>query len=819
MFAKVIFFNPSRKAFTYEIPIEFEEIAEFGKRVVVPFGKRTTTGIIISIETNHNLEKPPKKIIDILDDVPIITQKQLDFYKWISEYYISSLGEAIVNSFPGGTDFETKRKIVVSQDYCRELLKQKIKTKIRQELLEILIEKEVHSLSTLQKRLKRKNIYGILRTLEKDGAISIIDEIEKPKVKAKTEKYVRSLILKENIGDEISLLEKKSPKQAVLLLFIATQQNEKSVKEILEKTQTNLQSLKSLQEKNFIQIYEKEVERKHIETYSENSKPINLNAEQVNVISEVEKYILESEFQPFLLKGITGSGKTQVYIELTKSVIKNGKTAIILVPEISLTPQIASRFINEFGEKVAIFHSRISVGERYDVWRGVLKGKYSVIIGPRSALFTPLNNLGIVIVDEEHDSSYKQNEIVPKYHARDLAIMKAKIENIPVILGSATPSVETIYNAQIGKFKLLELTMRADNASLPLIEFVDLSQERKQKILEGSLSTTLISKIRDRIEKKEGVIILQNRRGFATNIFCQDCKNVETCPNCSVSLVHHIYDNELKCHYCGFKKPVPIACTNCGSISLNFYGVGIQKVEDELAFHFPNANIERADSDVINKKGKMGNLLKKFREKQIDILVGTQMVSKGLDIPHVTLVGVISAEATLWLPDFRADERTFQLLTQVAGRSGRSNILGEVVIQTENPKNFILRKVSENDYEGFIEREINLRKKNNYPPFTKFGIVESKSEVAGKANGAINDFYKILKKYENVLIINSPVEAPIHKLKGYFRFHIVLKSSRNKDPNGKIMRDAIFNSFIEFNQNSRFGDVKILIDIDPTNTM
>jgi primosomal protein N' (replication factor Y) len=389
----------------------------------------------------------------------------------------------------------------------------------------------------------------------------------------------------------------------------------------------------------------------------------------------------------------------------------------------------------------------------------------------------------------------------------------------PVVLGSATPSIESMYNARNGKYKLVELTERIDNAKLPEIKLVDVSIAKKQNKLEGSFSKELLNAINEKLRKNEKVIILQNRRGFSTQVFCEDCGEIEMCDNCSVPMVYHISKNILQCHYCGNVKPVPKACSNCGSIKIKFFGTGTQRVEDEIDYYFPHAKIERIDSDSINKKGKLSSILNSFRKGDVDILVGTQMVSKGLDFSDVTLVGVISAETTLWIPDFRADERTFQLLTQVSGRAGRSKNPGQVLIQTANKKNFVLQKVLQNDYDGFYKTEIGLRQKGGYPPFTRLCLIETKDGNDNRAKNAIKQFYDILKKKNKGLIIAPPNEAIIHKLKGEFRYHLLVKSKRETDPNGRLLREAVLNTFVEFNRVSRFRDVKLIIDIDPQGLM
>jgi primosomal protein N' (replication factor Y) len=638
----------------------------------------------------------------------------------------------------------------------------------------------------------------------------------KQKLEQKKMKFVKLSVPIEEVYKHFPELEKRSSKQVVILLeLISNEAEDYQLSLLLKKTKTHQASINSLVQKGLITVFDKEVDRVYVETYQEKIKNFELTDPQKKIIDKVDESISKKEFKSFLLHGVTGSGKTQVYIELTKKALAQNQTVIILVPEISLTPQITSRFYNNFSDKITVLHSRMSLGERYDSWRGIIAGKYSVVIGPRSALFAPLKNIGLIVIDEEHDGSYKQFENIPRYHARDAALVRATLENCPIILGSATPSIESMFNAKNSKHTLLELNDRVDNAKLPRIRLVDISVERKQKRMESIFSKTLLEAISERFKKKEGVILLQNRRGFATQIYCSDCGEIEMCPDCSVSLVHHISKNILKCHYCGIIKKVPKGCSNCGSIALKFFGTGTQRVEDELEYFFPDINIERVDSDSISRKGALGIILNRFRNNEIDMLVGTQIVAKGLDFSHVTLVGVISAETTLWLPDFRADERTFQLLTQVSGRAGRSTVPGEVIIQSENPKHFVLQKVYENNYEDFYEKELELRKQGDYPPFTRMCLIETKDEKEANARGAVEHFNKFLSKYGKGLIITPPAPAIIERIKNQFRYQILVKSKREFDTSGKILRKVLLESFIEFNQKSRFRNVRLNIDIDP----
>lgn len=821
MFAEVVFALPFRKAFTYEIPAELKKFVKEGVRVVAPFGKRTLTGFVIKVSRTTQVKDEIKQIREVLDDEPIFNKTLLKFYEWISEYYLCSLGEALKLLVPHGTEVESKRKISIDKQFVLQILqKESKKTTLRYKILQELSTREQITFSALQKSLGKKNIYSHIRNLVEEGAITIIDEIEGAKVKPKKVKYVRLAKDIKELYSSLPELDRKSPKQVKLLLVLIEAKGKSiPVAELLHKTETSKAALDSLEKKGFVEIFEKEVDRRYKEHYEEVHQELVLTEQQRNVFDEISPKIKESVFQTYLLHGVTGSGKTQVYIELAKVALEQNKSVLILVPEISLTPQITSRFYNNFGDLVTVLHSRMSAGERFDSWRRIHKGKSRIVVGARSALFAPMNKIGLIVVDEEHDASYKQQDMIPKYNARDSAVVLGSIHNCPVVLGSATPSVESRYNAEIGKYKLLTLPLRIDDAKLPSITLINVNVERKKGRMDNIFSRTLLDKIEDRLKKKEGVIILQNRRGFSTQIYCEDCGEIEMCSNCSVPMVFHINRNTIQCHYCGLEKPVPNACTHCGSINIKYFGTGTERVEDELQFYFPDARISRIDSDSITRKSYLSNLLLSFGKGEIDILVGTQMVSKGLDFSRVTLVGVISAETTLWLPDFRADERTFQLLTQVAGRAGRSKIAGEVIIQTQNEKHFALQKVLQNDYDGFYKKEIIERERLGYPPFTRLALIETKDKSDQKAKGAATDFRKALKKYDKHLKISEPTTALIYKLKGFYRYHILIKSSRKSDPAGKLLRKAVLEAYTEFNRLSRYRDVKLFYDIDPQSIM
>lgn len=821
MFAEIVFPLPFRKAFTYSVPDNLKEQVKFGVRAVAPFGRRTLTGFILNVSSKTSVKEEIKPIKDVLDEIPILDKNQLKFYEWLSDYYLCSLGEALKLAVPHGSEVESKKKILIDKQFAAELLtREKNKSTIKSKILREISGRDEVSISALQKLVKKKNIYSVLTSLQSLGVITVLDEVEKPKVKPKKVKYIKLIKDIAKIYAAFPEIEKRSPKQVkVLLELISAKGKPLPSAELLNKIEASKSTIDSLQKKGLIEVFDKEVERRYIELYTEEHQQLILTKHQQQVVDELNQSLQKKEFKTFLLFGVTGSGKTQVYIELVKQVLAQNKTALILVPEISLTPQMTSRVFNNFGDTVTVIHSRMSAGERYDSWRRVIKGKSKVVIGARSALFAPLRNIGIIVVDEEHDASYKQTDIIPKYNARDSAVVLGNIYKCPVILGSATPSVESMFNAQSKKYNLLELPERIDNARLPVISLVNISSERKKKKMENIFSKVLLNKIEERLRKKEGVIILQNRRGFSTQIYCDDCGEVEMCDNCSVPMVYHINKNIIECHYCGTTKKVPGACTHCGSVSIKYFGTGTERVEDELQFYFPNAVINRVDSDSVSGKSSLSRILMQFGKGEIDILVGTQMVSKGLDFSRVTLVGVISAETTLWLPDFRADERTFQLLTQVSGRSGRSKVEGEVVIQTMNEKHFALQKVLQNDYNGFYQREISDRQKMGYPPFTRLALIETKDQSNERAKGAITDFYRQLIKFKKWLKISDPHSAMIARLKGQYRYQILIKSIKNSDPGGKILRKAIMDSYIEFNRKSRYKDIRLIYDIDPQSIM
>ncbi len=820
---------PANKLFTYIVPEELKDDIAIGKRVIVPFGNQELTGIIVEI-SNQSAWHKLKEIKDVLDPSPVFSDEMLKLTKWVADYYLSSWGEVLKTALPAGTILESKRVVkLIRQPDPETLSKMEKISPNRALVLKYLMDKNsALAIKTLKSKFKFKNIYSILHGLESLGYVEVEKYLPAQRAKIKVEKFIS---ISEPYADNlkkltqvISELERSAPKQVEILLFLIDQsrkgKNGILVSEVLKRTGGSAQTIKKLVEKGLVKVYEKEMVRKFEYEYSEPDKEIELNEHQKRALVEIKCAIDSGEFKTFLLYGVTGSGKTQIYIEAINEVIKLGKTAIVLVPEISLTPQIVNRFKRSFGDIVGILHSRMSLGERYDSWRMIKDGVYKIVIGPRSAVFAPLNNIGLIVVDEEQESAYKQFDNPPRYNARDVAIMRAKLNNAVVILGSATPSLESYYNAKIGKYHLLVLPERVDKAKMPKIEIIDMIKERKERGNKSSISTVLAQKIDERISKGEGIIIFQNRRGYSTYIECEDCGYVEMCSNCSVTLIYHKVQNHLRCHYCGSVKGVPEKCSRCGGVKLKLKGVGTQKVEDELAQILPNAKIIRMDLDTTSGGRSYDRIMNKFVNGEADILLGTQMVAKGLDFSRVTLVGVISADIPMLIPDFRSSERTFQLLTQVAGRAGRSAKEGEVIIQTFQSNHYIFDYVAGHKTLEFYERELKVRKDLNYPPFSRLILIEFKGENEKNVELVSDEFAKELKsKIHRLVQVLGPAPAAIPKIKRNYRYHIIMKIPRQIDKSIGEISGVIWQLKEKFEPKLNSKSVKLIIDVDPQSTV
>jgi primosomal protein N' (replication factor Y) (superfamily II helicase) len=580
--------------------------------------------------------------------------------------------------------------------------------------------------------------------------------------------------------DKIDNLRKRAPRQAELLEAIAKLEKPMPAAQLLRKTSLDNQTLRALAKRGLIELREEAVERDpHADEQFIATTNLELNPEQALALNKITDALAAPETaKPILLHGVTGSGKTEIYLQAIRTALERGKTAIVLVPEISLTPQTVERFKSRFAEMqevVAVLHSHLSEGERHDEWHKLHSGRARIVIGARSAVFAPLKDLGLIIVDEEHETTYKQEE-APRYHARDVAVVRAKIEKCAVVLGSATPSLESYHNATAGKYELLNLTQRVDDQQMPLMRIVDLRLERRKEKIAPILSEKLSQAIANRLEKREQTILFLNRRGFSTSLLCSNCGEARNCPNCSVALTFHRHMARLSCHLCGHTAAVPKKCPDCGKDALIYAGFGTEKVESTVSHLFPKANVRRMDADSMTRKEAYRETLRNFRTGKIDILVGTQMIAKGLHFPNVTLVGIINADLALHLPDFRAGERTFQLLTQVAGRAGRGETAGEVFVQTYTPFSPSIQFARHHDFAGYFQQELEFRERCDFPPFKHAVLVTVRSEHEGRAKLSAETLVRRLKEsLGSEFILGDATPAPLEKLQGQFRFHILLR--------------------------------------------
>ena len=776
--------------YSYRIPEEFEGMLEVGMRVHVPFGKgnRLIQGIVLGLESRldeEEIEQDLKDIAEVLDFSPVLTQEQLwlaeELRKSVFSYKISILKAMLpgfLNSsydkilYPlAGLSQEDRERLFGSED------------SLAFSSLDLAKQAEMM-------RLTRKGLLGLE-----------YQAVDQKKVKTQSW-YEVDLAQLESV--EISTRAKKKLELRDYLLSHPESASLASLLESYSREQVNF-----FVEQGAVTIVQKEVQRSA--AYFEGieaSQPLELNPEQRQARDAVVSAI-GSHQPPFLLQGITGSGKTEVYLQIIQGALDKGKTAILLVPEISLTPQMTERFIARFGDKVAILHSGLSNGEKYDEWRKVERGDAQVVVGARSAIFAPLKNLGVMIIDEEHEATYKQDSN-PRYHAREVAILRAQYNQAVLVLGSATPSLESRARAGKGVYQHLRLTQRANPlARIPEVQVIDFRDHIGQNET-SNFTPPLLEAIQDRLTKKEQVVLMLNRRGYSSFVMCRECGTVDTCPNCDISLTLHMDTKTMNCHYCGFSKDIPQFCPNCKSHSIRYYGTGTQKAYDELAELFPQARILRMDVDTTRKKGSHQALLDQFGRGEADILLGTQMIAKGLDFPNVTLVGVLNADTALNLPDFRSSERTFQLLTQVAGRAGRAEKAGQVLIQSYNPQHYAIQFAKDQDYEGFYAYEMGIRRQLGYPPYYfTIGITLShkkEEEVVKRAYEVMNILRSGLSETSHIL---GPTPKPIARTHNLYHYQILIKY-RLEDELGSTL-----NQVLALTQERENSELRLSIDHEP----
>ncbi|WP_338649863.1 primosomal protein N' [Listeria seeligeri] len=755
--AKVIVDVPAMQVdrpFDYFIPEDLEELIRPGMRVSVPFGNRKIQGFVT--ELGETEENPKLKGIDgVMDLAPVLNEELMELGDWLAEDTLSFRVSAYQAMLPAALRAKYEKYFLRLDEENTEL------------------EQLFEGYETLDwKVAEARNLLKSLGKWVREGSVEVVYQVKNKT----TNKKIRMINCLKSPHELMELIE-NMPKNAkaqtrVLAFFQVFEGTEISVAELKKQAETSEATIKKLAEQGIISIQEKIVSRdpyKH--HHFEKSEALTLLPDQQTAC---EKIIEARKQETFLIHGVTGSGKTEIYLQTIEAKLKEGKEAIVLVPEISLTSQMVERFKSRFGSEVAVLHSALSSGEKYDEWRKIERKEARVVVGARSAVFAPFENLGIIIIDEEHEASYKQEDN-PRYHARDVAIWRAMKYQCPVVLGSATPSLESFARAKKGVYTLIELPSRVNDRAMPEVNVVDMREElRKENRTE--FSTELLEKIKDRIAKKEQTVLMLNRRGYSSFVMCRDCGYVVECPNCDISQTYHQASNKMKCHYCGHEEAVPKKCPSCEGEHIRYFGTGTQKVEESLTKLIPEARVIRMDVDTTRTKGAHEKLLRSFRNHEADILLGTQMIAKGLDFPDITLVGVLNADTMLHLPDFRASERTFQLLTQVSGRAGRHERTGEVVVQSYNPEHYSIEFAKKHDFIGFYHHEMQLRKMGAYPPFYYLTMINVSDENEMKAIRTIQEMVNFLRgKLGPEAVILGPVPSTIARIKNKYRYQCIIK--------------------------------------------
>lgn len=751
----------TNQPYSYKIPDQFAEFIQKGMRVVVPFGKggRTVQGFVVGFKKESDYSGDLKAIQSLMDNTPVLSDELIALGKDLAYKTFSFRIKCYQTMLPAVLKAKYVRQIHLIDEVDETILFDLFKGK------DSITWEEAEKLKALDLVLK----------LEKENKVHIDYEV-KDKTTTKKVKYLKPLMTFEQLEEEKMSISKNAHKQ-VLFLNLLQQIAEEELVEVskFKEYDLSLAQLRTGEKKGWCEIIEKEVLRDPFAAITfETTSPLVLSPDQSAAFEAINESVQSDEHKVFLLKGVTGSGKTEVYLQTISEVIDKGQGALMLVPEIALTPQMVERFKSRFGDQVAVLHSGLSDGEKYDEWRKIEREEAKVVVGARSSIFAPLKHIGLIIIDEEHETTYKQEEF-PKYHARDVAIWRGQYHNCPVILGSATPSLESRARASKKVYTLLELKERANNASMPEVKVVDMRDEARNGN-RSTFSVTLKEELLKRIEKNEQSVLLLNRRGYSSFVMCRDCGFVLGCPNCDISQTLHMDTKKMKCHYCGHEEQIPRTCPACQSQSIRYYGTGTQKVEEELQELIPHARIIRMDVDTTRKKGAHQKLFKRFEKKEADILLGTQMIAKGLDFPDVTLVGVINADTSLGLPDFRSAEKTFQLLTQVSGRSGRGEKTGEVIVQSFNPDHYAIQLAKHHDYDAFYKKEMNLRRLSDYSPYyflLKLSVSHEDEMTAAKK---IHEFVQFLKpSLSEKAIILGPTPKSIARTHNRYHFQTLIK--------------------------------------------
>jgi primosomal protein N' (replication factor Y) len=819
LFVNVLLPLPVAGYFTYRVPFDLNESVETGKRVVVQFGKKKVyTALIHSITENAPLVET-KYILGVLDLHPIANQFQFMLWEWIASYYCCTVGEVMNAALPAALKLasESKIRIVPGLEISTKILSEK-----EYNLLRALKENGALSITDASRFADLVKIIPLIHNLIEKGYIVTEEEIHE-RFTPKTLSFIKltdAYNNDEQLQQLYDKLERKAPKQLDLLIeyiqlskVMSNNPVEVSRKELFARIDDAATKFKALERKGVFEEYDKEISRLNYRKATHSANSIELTPEQQRAFTEITASFTNKNVT--LLHGVTSSGKTEIYIKLIRQMLDEGKQVLYLLPEIALTTQIINRLQKYFGNDVGVYHSRYNENERVEIWQhvaGTGSQTFKILLGARSAMFLPFNNLGLIIIDEEHDASYKQYDPAPRYNARDAAVFLASMHNAKVLLGSATPAVESFYNAGLGKYGYTSLSERFGGLLLPQVKLVNLKEEHSKKTMQSIFSSALIREVEAALATNEQVILFQNRRGFSLHIDCDNCNWIPHCVQCDVSLVYHKKQNQLRCHYCGYTTRIPDKCPDCGHTHLVMKGFGTEKIEEELSLIFPKARIARMDLDTTRSRFAHQKLIAAFEERKVDILVGTQMVTKGLDFDNVSLVGILNADSLLSYPDFRAFERGFQLMAQVAGRAGRKNKQGKVMIQAFNPSHPILGMVLHHNYEAMYQSQMIEREKFNYPPFCRIVQLSLRHVSADLINKAADELAKTLRGLFGKRVL-GPEYPNVSRIRNQYLKNILLKFEKGIPlPKAK---DEIKKAIMKLNAHPDYKSVRVVIDVDP----
>ncbi len=817
MYAEIAIPLHVHQTFTYRLPESIAASAKPGARVLVPFGRQLLTGYIVDLhETLEEMGQAEesfeiKEVEELFDTVPLVTPELLDLTKWIADYYYAPWGETIKSCLPAGINSDAEALFTVTEAGLEAIKTKGSRLTFKMQALEFIAKKDQTPMSELVKEFDRNKAAALARELERSGFVTIKRQLQAATVKAKKQQAVRLIQQAPAEGKPLNEQQQK------VIALLAESPEPISLTGLTELADVSASVIRTLEKRGCVEVFARDVRRdplSHMSLVLSAEATLNLTEKQQAALDQITASLDEDKYAAFLLHGVTGSGKTEVYIRAMRATLDKGKTALMLVPEISLTPMFARRLREHFGDAVAILHSSLSDGERLDEWNRLRRGEARVCIGARSGVFAPMQNIGLIVVDEEHEASYKQDE-TPRYHGRDTAIMRAHQAGAVIILGSATPSMETFHNAHTGKYQYLKMDERIGGRPLAAVEIVDMRKVFERHGKQQVFSDEMKQAILQNAERGEQTLVLLNRRGYSASLICRSCGHRAGCPNCDVGLTFHKVEARLICHYCNHHERVPRQCPTCQGSYIYYVGEGTEQIEALLKEIYPQMRISRLDRDTTRRRGAFEKLLNEFASGDIDLMVGTQMIAKGHDFPNVTLVCVISVDAGLSMPDFRSAERAFQLLTQVAGRAGRGDKPGRVIIQSYHTEHYALEFASRQNYEKFYEREIHFRRNMHYPPFVALINALIKHTDYGKAAHMASELAQRIKAAdaEKVLKVLGPAPAPLARLKGEHRLQVLIKTRYRRQAREAL--DAAMLGLKEANQDLKM----ITIEVDPVNLM